>query len=783
MTRMAIALVLCAYALTAAAWQQPRLVTGYVEDAESGERLSGAHVYEWHSGRGTATDNYGYFALQLPTDSVRLRITYTGYEPLWLDVAGHADTLLRLALQPGEALPQVEVRGKRADLSPGLDLQSLSIAQINAVPAFLGESDVLKALSVLPGVMPGQEGQSAIFVRGGSRDQNLVLLDGVPLYFTNHLAGFFSVFNPDALKQVQLYKGGFPAGYGGRLSSVLDLTMKEGHLREWHAKGAVSLLSGRLTVEGPIVPERASVLVAARRSWTDLIIFPLLFRFAGYEPHEIPRFWFRDLNLKANWIVNERNRLFASGYLGGDYLNFNLLETLKWGDILTTTSATQWNNITLSLRWQSILRDELTATWVAHYSQYGLDMTYDYVLRDSMEQLLYRLESDVASGVREAGLSVSSLYAGLKDHELRFGASSIWRDYLPFESIQHLSSPDSTILLRPDSESQMEYALWVSDRWQREPWTIRWGVRFAGVAGGRLRASAPELRLKVVRAFSSGNTAWLTFDQMRQYLHLAQSETVSLPSERWLPATPSLPPERSWQLSAGVSLPDLLGGQLVVGAYFKKMYNLVTWAEGVSFVRPQLEDWEAELVRGNGEAWGIEWQWQRRTKRCEVMLAGTFSRSWRLYPEKNLGRRFPHLFDRPIALNAQVSWRVSERFQVAAFWTLASGIPQTLLERRFSVPVDFSYHWKPGRSFSPGLHYAYEYGPINGFRLPPHHRLDLSARWYKKKKHYERWWVAGVYNAFVRANVMYVHYDAEVGKYSGLGAFPIMPFVALEFAF
>ncbi|RMH41645.1 MAG: TonB-dependent receptor [Gammaproteobacteria bacterium] len=783
MIRIAIVLALLGHTLTATAWQQTRLLAGYVEDAESGERLSGAHVYEWYSGRGAVTDNYGYFALQIPADSVRLRITYTGYETRWIDVSSHEDTLLFIELSPGELLPQVEVRSRRLDLSPGLDRQTLSIAQINTMPAFLGESDVLKALSVLPGVMPGQEGQSAIFVRGGGRDQNLVLLDGVPLYFTNHLAGFFSVFNPDALKQVQLYKGGFPASYGGRLSSVLDLTMKEGHLREWHAKGAVGLLSGRLTVEGPIVPERASVLLAARRSWTDLVVFPMLFRLAGYEPHEIPQFWFRDLNLKANWIVNDRNRLFASGYLGRDFLNFSLLEALKWGDFLTTTSGTRWDNATLSLRWQSIVRDELTATWVAHYTRYRLNMTHDFILRDSMEQELFRFESNLLSGVREGGLSASLFYAGLTDHELRFGASSVWRELLPFKAVQHWSNPDSTTLLSPEPVAQTEYALWLSDRWQRGPWTIEGGVRFAGVAGWQFRSSAPELRLKVMRALPAARMAWLAFDQMRQYLHLAQSETVSLPTERWLPATATLPPERSWQLSAGVSLPDLLGGSFVLGAYFKKMYNLVTWAEGISFVRPQFEDWEAELVKGSGEAWGIEWQWQRQTKRYEVTLAGTFSRSWRHYPEKNLGRRFPHLYDRPVALNGQVLWRVSERFQVAAFWTLASGIPQTLLERRFSVPVDFHFDWWGYPSIGSALHYAYEYGPMNGFRLPPHHRLDLSARWYKKKKHYERWWVAGVYNAFVRANPMYLHYDAANEKYTAIGAFPIMPFVALEFDF
>ncbi|RMH37519.1 MAG: TonB-dependent receptor, partial [Gammaproteobacteria bacterium] len=342
----------------ALAWQSKVLIRGYVEEADSRERLVGAHVFEVRSSRGTVTDNFGYFSLQVPVEAdsvLQLRVSYTGYQSVWKELPEGRDTFLLIRMQAGEQLSEVVVKAAEGGQATTIDRQVMSVGQIARMPAMFGEADVFKALSLLPGVQPGQEGQSAIFVRGGSRDQNLVLLDGVPLYFTNHFAGFFSVFNPDALKQVQLYKGGFPAHYGGRLSSVLDLTMKEGHMSEWHAKGAMGLLSSRLMAEGPIVKDRASMLVAARRSWTDLIVLPLIYELGGYEKWERASFWFGDLNFKVNWMINDRNRLFASGYLGRDQYNFNLREAVGNGDFLTTGSKTRWDNSTFSLRWQSLL--------------------------------------------------------------------------------------------------------------------------------------------------------------------------------------------------------------------------------------------------------------------------------------------------------------------------------------------------------------------------------------------------------------------------------------------
>ncbi len=764
------------------AWQRTGLVRGYVEDAESRERLVGAHVYEWHSGRGAVTDNYGYFALQVPADTaLRLRVSYTGYQTVWASLPAGIDTLLTIRMQRGEALSEVVVQASRAVPPTTIDRQTMSIEQIGRMPVMFGEADVFKALSLLPGVQPGQEGQSAFFVRGGSRDQNLVLLDGVPLYFTTHFAGFFSAFNPDALKQVQLYKGGFPARFGGRLSSVLELTMKEGHMRRWQAKGGVGLLSGRLAVEGPIVKDRVSVLLAARRTWPDLLIFPLIFELADYEEDERVRFWFRDLNLKANWVIDKRNRLFASGYLGRDYYNFNLREVASSGDIFALGSETKWDNGTFSLRWQSLLGDALAANWVVHYSHYAVDLlnNYNYVLRDSAAAAFTLFSSKLRTLVRERGLSAAFRYVGFGGHELHFGGSSVQRRLHPFEG--QVVEGDTTLRLWSDLLLQAEHALFASDRWQRGRWTIDAGVRLAGVTGSLLNTWAPELRLKVALALGRQRSAWLAFDQMRQYLHLAQSETLSLPTERWLPATPRFPPERAWQLSAGVALPEVLGGRIDAGLYYKRMYHLITWADGISFARPR-EDWEADLVVGKGLAWGVECQWQRQTERWQLVLAATLSRSWRQFAEKNGGKRFPHLYDRPVALNAHLLWRLSKRVQLSAFWTLSSGIPQTLLERRFNVPVDWLLNHETNSSISI-YHYAYEYSELNGFRLPPHHRLDISARWHKKKAHWERWWVVGLYNALLRANVIYVNYDASSGKYVGYGIFPVMPFVAFEFAF
>ncbi|MCO6478927.1 MAG: TonB-dependent receptor, partial [Phaeodactylibacter sp.] len=529
---------------------QKYTISGYVRDAASGEPLISANVFDSRSGAGTVTNTYGFYSLTLPADSVSLSFSYIGYENTRRAFLLNKDISLDVGLSGAVQLEEVVVSATRnsARIEERTQMSQIDvpIAQIKKAPALLGEVDVLKALQLLPGVQSGGEGQTGLYVRGGSPDQNLVLLDGVPVYNVSHLLGIFSVFNADAIKNVTLTKGGFPARYGGRLSSVLEINMKEGNLQEFHGEGAIGLISSKLTLEGPIVRDKTSFLISGRRTYADLIFRPIIN--ASQEPGTDldVALYFYDLNAKLQHKINDKHRLFLSGYFGSDVFANEFREEdgrFKGG--------IDWGNVISALRWNWQLNNKLFANTTLTYSRYKIDILAEFEDRYEGETETY--SAKYFSGIEDLAARIDFDYIPSPGHYIRFGASATNHRYEPGALALNAEFAEEQFdtLVGSQNAFSNEFALYLEDDMQFGALKANLGVHASAFdVNGKFYSSVqPRLGL---RYLLDGNWSLKgSFATMTQFINLLTSESFSLPTDLWVPSTARIKPQQSWQAALG----------------------------------------------------------------------------------------------------------------------------------------------------------------------------------------------------------------------------------------
>ena len=753
-------------------------VSGYVEDAETGERLAGAAVYAPDHQVGTTTNRYGFFSLTLPAGYTRLSFSHLGHALASDTLRLRRDTVRRVALVPQALrLEQVEVEGARA--APRLEETSrmsrieVPVAQLEQLPVLLGETDVFKTLQLLPGVKQGVEGTSGLYVRGGDPGQNLILLDGVPVYNASHLFGFLSVFNTHTLQSVELSKGGFPARYGGRLSSVIDVRMKEGNLHDYRTRGAVGLLSSRITTEGPIIEGKTSYLVSGRRNYIDLVAQPFL-------PNEgaTPTAYFYDLNAKVNHIFSERDRLYLSAYAGRDRFGFE-------DDDQLASAHLGWGNLTTALRWNHVYSGRLFSNARLTYSQYdfGVRMRAESRGDRSPEKKVFQL--DYGSDIRDVSAEVDFEYRPGPRHAVRFGAKGTAHLFQPgaaeFE-VTGAAPPDS---LNPERIPAQEGQLYVEDDARlTERLKVNVGLHASAfhVEGRTYAALQPRLSARYLLPGGWGLKG--SFASMRQYVHLLTHSGVGLPTDLWVPATDRLRPQRAWQ--AGVGISRTTGPyEMRAEGYYKAMQNVIAYEPGASYTNTG--SFEEKVATGHGWSYGAELFVQKKTGRTTGWLGYTLSWAGRQFDTINDGDAFPHRYDRRHSLSAVVTHRLSERFDLSGTWVYRTGRAETLpkaVYRATNKPYDFI-----GSRTVYGVHH---YGERNGFRMPAYHRLDLGVDWHLSRAypdegdHSAHTLSFGFYNAYSHENVSFIHsIKRENGKAiaRGLALLPALPYVNYEFSF
>ena len=771
-------------------------ISGYVSDETSGERLIGATVFDQRSRKGTVTNTYGFYSLTLNADSLTLICSYVGYMPQGYTLVPDEDRVnLNFTLSENNTLREVVVsaeRYERIEERAQMSRIDVPIEQIKRVPALLGEKDVLKALQLLPGVSGGGEGQSGLYVRGGGPDQNLILLDGVPVYNASHLFGFFSVFNTDAIKDVSLIKGGFPARYGGRLSSVVEINMKEGNDKSFRGEGSIGLVASRLTLEGPIVRERASFIVSARRTYIDILARPIIkSALAADGASGVLGYFFDDINAKVNYRVSDKDRLYLSFYTGRDKFYFDITE--RWGNQDNNTSRFKndlgWGNLTSALRWNRVLGPRLFANTTLTYSRFNFGtgaLSQDRSVGPPPTESFFDL--NYLSGIKDWAAKVDFDFMPDPAHTLKFGASAIYHAFNPgrfrtsFKD-EEATKPTVFNIDQPEVDAG-EYALYIEDDWKiTDRLRINAGLHVAGfsVRGKAYFSLQPRLN---ARYLLSGSWALKgAFSTMQQNIHLLTNETIGLPFDLWLPSTARIKPQQSWQAALGIAKTLKQDYELSVEAYYKNMRNVITFRDGASLF--QFSNWEGRIEQGRGEAYGAEFFVQKKTGRFTGWIGYTLSWAWRQFGEANLGQRYPYRYDRRHDFEILGSWQVNDRISLSATWVFATGNAVTL---------------PPAKILNSDTHNGFSYvstvgGKRNNFRMAPYHRLDFSADFSKKKKRHTRTWSFGAYNAYSRANPFFLYLSQEYGQlpdgsYGRTGdrlrqtsLFPIIPYAAYSFKF
>jgi hypothetical protein len=760
-------------------------LSGYIKDSLSGETLISASVTVKGETRGVNSNQYGFFSLTLPKGTYTIIASFIGYEPTETVIDLTKNVQFNFDLPPKITQSQeVVISSKRRDANvknAQMGKVELSMNTIKALPAIFGEVDILKTLQLIPGVRNAGEGNSGIYVRGGGPDQNLILLDDAVVYNPGHLFGFFSIFNGDAIKNVSLIKGGMPAQYGGRLSSVLDVAMKDGNMNKYHIEGGLGLIASRLSVEGPIKKDKASFMVSARRTYIDVLIKPFIpktnnFYGSGY--------FFYDLNTKVNIKFSEKDRLYLSGYFGRDVFDFNNeKQSFKVG--------IPWGNSTATLRWNHVFGNKMFANTSLVYNDYKFDF--------KAAQNDFQLK--LSSGIKDLNAKVDFDYYPIPLHKIKFGAQYTYHTFIP----QVVSGNQDSTEFMPNN-AQKKYAnevgLYIQDDWEiNDRFKLNYGVRWSGFqqigpykkyttdADGNNTDSTIynsgesvknyggfEPRATLRYAINDESSFKAAITRNYQYIHLVTNAGTTLPTDLWVSSTYRVKPQLSWQYAVGYfrNFKDNTF-ETSVELYYKSMANQIEYREGYT---PSLKDTEGDFVFGKGWSYGAEFYINKARGRLTGWIGYTLSWTWRKFADLNSGNKFPAKYDRRHDLSVVATYDLSKKWKLSGVFVYGTGNATTLPERFYVIEGVLTQ----------------EYSAVNQYRMKPYHRIDLSAtytpeRKNKKPKRLKGSWVFSVYNAYSRANPYFIYFDQTGSPYDGtlkiqakqVSLFPILPSVTWNF--
>ena len=785
-TSIAILILLMVVSATA----QRHTISGYVIDKSSGEKLYSANIYDMRTKQGTISNEYGFFSLSLKSDSVDLMVSFVGYTTYNLKFYLDRDLQMSIKLDPAYQLAEVTITDHKADQvvkDVQMSVIEMPVNQIKKLPVFMGEADVMKTLQLMPGVQSGSEGSSGLYVRGGGPDQNLILLDGVPVYNADHLFGFFSVFNPDAISNVTLIKGGFPAPYGGRLSSVVDIRLKEGNQRKYTGEASIGTVASKFVFEGPIFKDKTSFIVSARRTYIDVLAAPIIAainRAAGSSSKLRAGYYFYDANIKLNHTFSEKDRIFVSAYLGRDkayvkdkdeYIDLDTINTV------TNNTGLYWGNITTAFRWNHVFSKRLFANTTLMFSDYKFDTFMEYG-EERGDRTIASYKYDYFSGITDMGGKLDFNYYPTPRHEIRFGGNYLYHTFKPGVSTYKQSvdtlSLNQTFGNNPiyanEYDAYLDDNISISGRLKADI-----GVHYSGfiVKDEWYHSWQPRLSLRYLASETFSVKA--AFTTMEQYIHLLTNSTIGLPTDLWLPSTDSIHPQKSMQGAIGFAYNYKDKWDFTLEGFYKTMDNLLEYKEGASFFDIG-QDWESKIETGRGWSYGVEFLARKNIGKFTGWIGYTLAWSWRQFDNLNFGEPFPYKYDRRHDVSVVILYQLNENIDFGATWVYGTGNAITLGVARYE---DIG-------SFFEGMYYytgeIEHYNGRNSYRSPAYHRLDVSANFHKKNKLGERTWSVGLYNAYSRQNPFYLYfgynnYGQRVLKQVSL--FPIIPSVRYSLKF
>jgi len=777
MARSLLILFLAFFTAQASFSQTKHTLNGYIRDSLTGESLIGANIVISKEAIGVNTNAYGYFSITLASNIYSISASFIGYETKTFTVDLNKDATVSLLLLPKlSSMENVTVvtRKRESNIkSAQMGKIELSINTIKQLPAIFGEVDILKTLQLMPGIRNAGEGNAGFYVRGGGPDQNLIILDDAVVYNPGHLFGFFSVFNADAIKSVSLIKGGMPAQYGGRLSSVVDITMKDGNINKPQVDVGIGLISSRVSLQGPIKKQKSSYMLSMRRTYIDALAKPFIspssqFYGSGY--------YFYDINAKVNFILSDKDRLYISGYFGRDVFNFN-------NNLQNFSVRVPWGNSTATVRWNHVYNKRLFSNVSLVYN--------DYKFQFSGKQNDFRI--NLSSGIRDLTGKVDYDYFISPAHKLKFGAAYTYHTFFPNSTS---GSQDSTVFnpVNTNNKFTNEYAFYLQDDWEvNKKLKINYGFRYSifqqigsytnynydanGNAtdstfwgkGKTVKSYAGiEPRATIRYAFDDASSIKAGVTRNLQYIHLVTNAGTTLPTDLWVPSTLRVKPQIGWQYAVGY-FKNFNNNmfETSIEAYYKTMQNQIEYKEGYT---QSLRDPELDFVFGKGWSYGTELFINKVKGRLTGWVGYTLSWTWRKFEALNAGEKFNSRYDRRHDASVVANYALNKKWRISSVFVYGTGNAISLPERFYFV----------------GGVLTQEYSRINAYRMKAYHRLDFSATYTpkpKKVRKYESSWVFSIYNAYSRLNPYFYYFQQEGTPVNGtlkvqakqVALFPIIP--------
>lgn len=765
--------------------QEKFTVKGYIKDSLTGETLIGASISVQNESKGVSANQYGFYSITLAKGVYTLIFSHVGYKSVEKQIDFSQNKDLDILLLPSSYLNDVVVTSRKREnnvKSAQMGKIDLNIAEIKSLPVIFGETDILKTLQLLPGVRNAGEGNAGIYVRGGGPDQNLILLDEAVVYNTGHLFGFFSVFNSDAVKSLTLIKGGMPAQYGGRLSSVIDIAMKDGNMNKTQVDGGIGLIASRIAVQGPIKKDKASFIVSARRTYIDALIKPFISKESSFYGSG---YYFYDLNAKMNYKFSEHDRLYVSGYFGRDQFKFN-------NNRRSFSTSIPWGNSTATIRWNHSFNKKIFSNLSLIYNEYKFDFI------GSQDNFNIRL----SSGIRDLNAKYDVDFFASTQHKLKFGAQYTFHTFLPSVA----SGNQDSVVFSPDNVEKKyanEYALYAQDDWDlNSKIKIGYGLRFSVFqqvgrytaylkdangnkldsfvyASGQTVKSYGGLEPRFTIRYSINDVSSIKASASRnlQYIHLVTNAGTTLPTDIWVPSTYRVQPQKGWQYAAGYFRNfsnNMFETSLEV--YYKTMQNQIEYEAG--YTPNTLTDPEESFVFGKGWSYGTELFINKVKGRLTGWIGYSLSWTWRKFPDLNDGQKYPSRYDRRHDLSVTGVYTLNDKWKLSTVFVFGTGNAISLPERFYFIDGVLTQ----------------EYSSINQYRMKPYSRLDFAATYTpkpKKPRKYSSNWVFSIYNVYSRQNPYFYYFDQEGNATDGslkitakqVSLFPIIPSVTWNFKF
>lgn len=770
--------------------KQQFTVSGFVKEAVSSESLSGVNIYLPDLKIGTTTNNYGFYSITVPkSDSINLRISFVGYSTEIIKIILLKDVELNVKLKPNQILKEVIISADQQEKEserPQMSILKLTSEQVKNIPELLGEKDVLKVLQLMPGVQKGFEGSSGLYVRGGAPDQNLIILDDAIVYNASHLFGFFSLFNADALKSVELTKGGFPARFGGRLSSVLEMNMKEGNKEKWQTEGGIGLISSRLTIEGPLKKDKSSILLSGRRTYADLLVYPFL-------KEDKMGYFFYDFNAKINYDFGRNNKLYLSGYFGQDKFYLKSKSSAR-----IDNAGFHWGNATATIRWNHLFTNKLFSNTSIVFSDYTFGLSDRFkVVADSTDYT-----AEFSSGIRDVTLKYDIDYLPSPTHWIKAGLISINHRFNPYAYVEENIGDDIYINDVKHTDG-FESGIYLEDTWQPvQSIKVNAGMRYSHFLTAKNQYHFFEPRLSIAWRLKNDMAIKGSYASMNQFIHMISNTGASLPTDLWVPTTSRIRPQHSEQVAVGLAK-DIDSPKLSISVegYFKKMKDVLAYKEGASFLTfddPSTAssiNWEDNVTSGRAWSYGIEFLMQKEFGRLTGWLGYTLSWTQMQFDSINFGEKYYARYDRRHDISLVGVYKLNNHITLSGSWVYGTGNAITLPASGFNIIEKF-----PG-SYVPPDRYFYSQSPFfnmgmyndlsekNNYRMAPYHRLDLGIQFHKQKKWGERTWEISVYNAYNRQNPFFYYNDTKSFGSSNYGVlkqvslFPAIPSLTYSFKF